>query len=114
MFSNILTVCLLLFWSQDNFGTCEQSKAYEFVSENMVINFSNWSPNEFVYVDVPNRIVIEVYGHAFLEDGYFFMPWIIIWKHNHEFPLLAKQNDSFSKRFSNSSRAKRASVEISK
>ncbi len=42
------------------------------------------------------------------------MPWIIIWKHNDDFPLLEKNNDAFANKFSNKSRAKRSNAEDGK
>ena len=112
MFSKLITIFVL--FRVIDIANCKKSKSFEFISESKEVNFSNWSPNEFLYVDIPNRIVVEGYGHAFLEDGYYFMPWIIIWKHNDDFPLLAKHNDTYSNKFSKQGRKKRASVEMEK
>ncbi len=112
MSANFIFRCYFWLLIDIYFSFSDNAKSFEFSGGgDQDLNFSNWAPNEFVYVDIPNRIVIEVYGHAFLEDGYYFLPWIIIWKHNDDFPLLEKHNDAFANKFSNKPRAKRSNAE---
>ena len=58
-------------------------------------------------MDEGNRVVLEEVGLAGLGEGYYMVPWVVVWKQNDEFILFKKHEDEFSNEIKTQLRLKR-------